>query len=605
MSDDVDIRSGGLVAVDTDALRELSGALGPISARLDEVAEALAGAGTASLAAGLWVPDPAGRAREAHAIATDLSRTLDTLAQTYDLAEKEALHALHGTRDVDVMQLAARGCRPRGCRGGGEAARGRVDRGPSPRHRGPDASQRPHARGVRPARTRPDAADRRRPPRRSGHGARRGAPLRPGAETASVEEISTHLATGADAAPRGLVDVIDRMPGQDGLDDARVRVEEYRYASGEREFVAYIAGTRAAFAADEPWDMTSNLQLYFGAQSSSYLAVERALTAAGAVAGDRVHVFSHSQGGMIAAYLARDGDFDVVTEVSFGSPVQAEQADGVLSVAVRHTDDPVAALAVGGFPGVSGSATASSSNARPIPCRAGAMRRSRCTSSTPTARRRRWSTPPPIRASRAARAARAPGGRGRRHLDGLRRPPRAVPLGGSTTALGEEGSDEVTRPSAAALLLRAQQNAEHPVDERDEIAATTPSQKLSTVRPQPHELVTHAVIHSSSPLMTNEMSPSVRMYSGIATILITVPMIVLTSAKIAATASSVSTSCRVSPGANGVTPTRRAGMSVTTQMAKALTTTRTMKRMVLTVFHADAALEGFTPGRSAPRRLDA
>jgi hypothetical protein len=71
------------------------------------------------------------------------------------------------------------------------------------------------------------------------------------------------------------------MPGQDGLDDARVRVEEYRYASGEREFVAYIAGTRAAFAADEPWDMTSNLQLYFGAQSSSYLAVERALTAAG------------------------------------------------------------------------------------------------------------------------------------------------------------------------------------------------------------------------------------------------------------------------------------------------------------------------------------
>jgi hypothetical protein len=107
MSDDVDIRSGGLVAVDTDALRELSGALGPISARLDEVAEALAGAGTASLAAGLWVPDPAGRAREAHAIASDLSRTLDTLAQTYDLAEKEALHALHGTRDVDVMQLAA------------------------------------------------------------------------------------------------------------------------------------------------------------------------------------------------------------------------------------------------------------------------------------------------------------------------------------------------------------------------------------------------------------------------------------------------------------------------------------------------------------------
>ncbi|ODT23632.1 hypothetical protein [Microbacterium sp. SCN 69-37] len=356
MSDDVDIRSGGLVAVDTDALRELSGALGPISARLDEVAEALAGAGTASLAAGLWVPDPAGRAREAHAIATDLSRTLDTLAQTYDLAEKEALHALHGTRDVDVMQLAAARMQAEG--DVAAAAKRLAAEWIEGRHRDIEDQMRDSALmlGVYgplgPALTQLTAAV-----RRAGRGTVPAAapPLRPGAETASVEEISTHHATGADAAPRGLVDVIDRMPGQDGLDDARVRVEEYRYASGEREFVAYIAGTRAAFAADEPWDMTSNLQLYFGAQSSSYLAVERALTAAGAVAGDRVHVFSHSQGGMIAAYLARDGDFDVVTEVSFGSPVQAEQADGVLSVAVRHTDDPVAALAVGGFPGVSGS----------------------------------------------------------------------------------------------------------------------------------------------------------------------------------------------------------------------------------------------------------
>ena len=51
MSDDVDIRSGGLIAVDTDALRELSGALGLIAAHLDEAADALAAAGAASLAA--------------------------------------------------------------------------------------------------------------------------------------------------------------------------------------------------------------------------------------------------------------------------------------------------------------------------------------------------------------------------------------------------------------------------------------------------------------------------------------------------------------------------------------------------------------------------
>lgn len=42
-------------------------------------------------------------------------------------------------------------------------------------------------------------------------------------------------------------------------------------------------------------------------------------------------------------------------------------------------------------------------------------------------------------------------------------------------------------------------------------AATTPSQKLPSDRPQPHHWVIHAVIHSSSPLMTSEMRPSVRM----------------------------------------------------------------------------------------------
>lgn len=357
MSDDLDIRSGGLVAVDTEALRELSGALGQVAAHLDEIADTLLSAGTASLAAGLWVPDPAGRAREAESIASDVSRALDTLARTYDLAETEALNALHGARDVDVMRLAAARMQAEGdvAAAAERLAAGWIDG----RHRDIEDQMRDSAlmlgvyAPLGPALTQLTAAV-----RRAGRGTVPTAapPLRPGTATASVEEISTHVATGADAAPRGLVDAIDRMPGQDGLDDARVRVEEYRYASGEREFVAYIAGTRAAFVPDEPWDMTSNLQLYFGAQSSSYIAVEQALAAAGAVAGSRVHLFSHSQGGMIATHLARDGRFDVVTEVSFGSPVQAEQADGVLSVAVRHTDDPVAALAAGGVPGVSGSA---------------------------------------------------------------------------------------------------------------------------------------------------------------------------------------------------------------------------------------------------------
>lgn len=68
--------------------------------------------------------------------------------------------------------------------------------------------------------------------------------------------------------------------------------------------------------------------------------------------------------------------------------------------------------------------------------------------------------------------------------------------------------------------------------------------------------------------------------------MITVPMIVFTSAKIAPTASSVSTSCSISPGGNGVMSTVSTEISETTQSEKALMTTRMMKRIVPPVCHA-------------------
>ena len=81
---------------------------------------------------------------------------------------------------------------------------------------------------------------------------------------------------------------------------------------------------------------------------------------------------------------------------------------------------------------------------------------------------------------------------------------------------------------------------------------------------------------------------------------ITVPITLLTIAKIAATSSRVSTSCSVSPGANGVTVTWSAGMRVTTQIANALTTTRTMKRMVRQVWHGALRARGILPRAAAP-----
>ncbi len=64
--------------------------------------------------------------------------------------------------------------------------------------------------------------------------------------------------------------------------------------------------------------------------------------------GDVVHAFGHSQGAMIAAHLALEGGFDTRTLVSFGSPVEAAVGADTLSIALRHTDDPVAALQGGG-----------------------------------------------------------------------------------------------------------------------------------------------------------------------------------------------------------------------------------------------------------------
>lgn len=146
--------------------------------------------------------------------------------------------------------------------------------------------------------------------------------------------------------PSSLADAAARVPG-DG--DARVRVERYTMADGTRQFAVYIAGTRTVEAGTtEAFDMTSNVELYTGERSASFDATLAALADAGARPGDTVHAFGHSQGAMVAARVALEGGFDVPTVVSFGSPVEADLGDGTLSVALRHDDDPVSALAAGG-----------------------------------------------------------------------------------------------------------------------------------------------------------------------------------------------------------------------------------------------------------------
>lgn len=150
----------------------------------------------------------------------------------------------------------------------------------------------------------------------------------------------------ATPAPTGLAGVTQRMPG---AADSRVRVERYTMPDGSRQYALYVAGTQSmAVGGRDPWDNRSNAELYTGQRSASYEATAAALTAAGARPGDVVHAFGHSQGAMIAAHLALEGGYETRTLVSFGSPVEADVGSGTLSVGVRHTDDPVTALAGGG-----------------------------------------------------------------------------------------------------------------------------------------------------------------------------------------------------------------------------------------------------------------
>lgn len=149
----------------------------------------------------------------------------------------------------------------------------------------------------------------------------------------------------AGTAPDTLAAVAGRVPTGAV---SQIRVERYVMPDGTRQYAVYIPGTTAGDE-DEPFDMGSNLELYTGEQSASYGAVLEALREAGAEPGDTLHAVGYSQGAMLASRLAVEGGYDTQTLVTFGSPVDAQVPDATLSVEVRHRDDPVSALAGGGF----------------------------------------------------------------------------------------------------------------------------------------------------------------------------------------------------------------------------------------------------------------
>ncbi|MDJ1114146.1 hypothetical protein [Microbacterium dauci] len=161
--------------------------------------------------------------------------------------------------------------------------------------------------------------------------------------TAAAPRVSL-VEQGTAAAPTSLRDVAARIPGTSG---GGIRVERYSMPQGGQRFALYLTGTRA-IGGTEVFDMGSNLDLYGGRDASSLAAARIALERSGAKPGDTVLLAGHSQGAMAVSHLALDSEYDVTAMIGFGNPIQADLGQGTLQVDVRHTDDPVSALALGG-----------------------------------------------------------------------------------------------------------------------------------------------------------------------------------------------------------------------------------------------------------------
>lgn len=333
MSDDIEIRSGGAIAVDTSSLRHVAAVVAQLADDCGDADGWLRRAQQAAMAAALPSPFPVVRLDHAAARARDLASSLRRRAEVYEEVERAV-----GVLFTDGRAAAVTG-----------DARKLLDQWRAGRH----AEVEHQLLGaVAPLwRLQLALSTMLYGVRAVGLGVipRTAPPLAGDAPPVEVSELSRGPAT----PPASLRDLATRIPGADG---SRVRIETYAGSGGDPHHVVYIAGTQTwEPSTDDPWDMTSNLQLYARRMSASYAAVEQALFEAGVHEGDAVHIVGHSQGGMLATHLARQGAYDVRSLVTFASPVQAELPEDVLQVTLRHADDAVAALAAGGSPAVAGS----------------------------------------------------------------------------------------------------------------------------------------------------------------------------------------------------------------------------------------------------------
>ncbi|HEX5857751.1 MAG TPA: hypothetical protein VFY91_06565 [Microbacterium sp.] len=391
MSEDIDIRSGGVVAVDTETLRAVAHRLDALAAETEETARTLAWATRSAVDAGSTsyrLQNLAPRADAAARDCRELAGALRSAADVYEVVELTALEsaaaaagdeagaarcaaavdAIHernpdavrqGRLDIlwrgltwasavtgqalgVTIQTGHPALAPLGLLAapllGGLAAAGAGTVGAGSRLSGPVPDVEVRALGssaLGSASTGSSAA-----------GSAAAGSAVAGSSPAGPSVAASSAGASRMTAPTGLAGAAARIPGGG---QSRVRVEKYTMRDGTKQFAVYVAGTQTmALGGADPFDNLSNVQAYSGERSASYEAVQQALRASGASEGDVVHAFGHSQGAMVAGLTAVEGRYDVQTLVSFGSPIEAEVPASTLAVSLRHVDDPVSALAGGG-----------------------------------------------------------------------------------------------------------------------------------------------------------------------------------------------------------------------------------------------------------------
>lgn len=150
------------------------------------------------------------------------------------------------------------------------------------------------------------------------------------------------------AAPTGIADLAKREKVVHRENEATIRIERYTH-DGKKLFVVYVPGTRekSVLPNSDPFDISNAVALVGNPESAaSHDAVVDAIKREGIKSSDQVVLVGYSQGGTIAAEIAK-GHHGIKASalITFGAPIAQLHLPAHLPVmALEHTNDVVPAL---------------------------------------------------------------------------------------------------------------------------------------------------------------------------------------------------------------------------------------------------------------------